>query len=396
MVSFQVRMNLRLSTIVITDPTELDKENNLDDFIESYSNIPFIFSSFIKNAMLQKTRKNQIPTVVIVKLDKEIVGLAPLLLKQRVGIRYCESLFDFWSSLDFVINDKYRKTVINHILNLIFKHLRCKYSVLHFSYESPNLEDFNQIGMLTRLLYLEAEDPSLDYWTIPVNCSWDEFQKSKGRYFRKKLRSIERKLNAAGQWKLALVENDNVSLSENSAIDKVLNIDRQSWKSKSRQLLELNDEDENLLWFLKSSLPNKDSPLRFRRRIWFLELENQPIAYTISFHYKGVAFFTKTSFVEKYRNLSPGTFVNKAAIMDVFDRKEDKTIDFMSNMPLVNFWGVSCLQRVRIIFGYGLIFKLLLAGRNFYQILKPDVKFESSSDYWLATTAKAQLQSTQI
>jgi hypothetical protein len=395
--SFQeTHTNMKLTTIFITDPVALHKENNLDDFIESYSNIPFMFSSFMKNAMLQKTHNNQIPTIVIVKLNKEIIGVAPLLLKQRIGIRYCESLFEFWASSDFVINGKYRKTVINHILNLIFKQLRCKYSVLHFSYESPNLEDFKQICKLTKVHCLETKDPSLDHWIIPVNCSWVEFQKSKGRYFRKKFRSIERKLNAAGEWKLVLVENNNESLGENSAIETVLTIDRKSWKSKSRQLLKLNNEDEHLLWFLKSSSSNGDSSLRYRRRIWFLELEHQPIAYAISFHYKGIAFFAKTSFIEKYRNLSPGKFVNKAAIMDVFDRKEDKTIDFMSNMPLVNFWGTSCLQRVRIIFGYGLIFKFLLAGRNFYKVLKPDTKFESSSDYWLATTAKAQLQSAQI
>jgi len=89
--------NMKLSTTVITDPMALDTENNLDGFIESYSNNPFIFSSFIKNAMFQKAHKNQIPTVVIVKLNKEIIGVAPLLLKQRAGIRYCEPLFDFWS-----------------------------------------------------------------------------------------------------------------------------------------------------------------------------------------------------------------------------------------------------------------------------------------------------------
>jgi len=250
--------------------------------------------------------------------------------------------------------------------------------------------------MLTKFHCFETKNPSIDHWIIPVNCSWAEFQKCKGRFFGKEFRSIERKLNAAGKWKLVLVENDNESLSENSAIDKVLAIDRLSWKSISRRFLGLNNEDETLVWFLKSSSSNKDNHLGYRRRIWFLELEHQPIAYTISFHYNGTSFFAKTSFIEKYRNLSPGKFVNKAAIMDIFDKKEDKTIDFMSNLPFVNFWGTSCLHRVRIILGYGLMFKLLLAGRNYYKVLKPDIKFESSSDYWLVTTAKAQLQSAQV
>jgi predicted acetyltransferase len=387
---------VKLTTTVITDPMVLDTESSLDTFIENYSNIPFIFSSFIKNAMFQKANKNQTPTVVIVKLNKEIVGVAPLLLKHRVGMRYCEPLFDFWSSIDFVINDKYRKTVINHIVNLIFKRLRCKYSLIYFSDESPNLNEFKQICMLNKFNCFETKDPSMDHWIIPVNCSWTEFQKSKGRIFRKKLRSTERKLNDAGKWNLFLIENHHDSLDGNSAIDKVLAIDRQSWKSIHRRLLGLSDEDEDLVWFLKSSSSNKDNPLSYRCKIWFLELEHQPIAYTMSFHYKGTAFFVKTSFIEKYRNLTPGKFVKKAAIKDIFDKKEEKTIDFMTNMPLVGFWGTSCLPRVRIIFGYGPMFKLLLEGRNFYKALRPDIKFESDSDYWLTATARAQLQSAQV
>jgi hypothetical protein len=392
----ETRSNMKLSTTVITSPSAFDTENELDDFTEGYSDTPFMFSSFLKNAMYQKIHKNQIPTVVLFKINKKIIGVAPLLLKQRAGVRYCEPLFDFWSSLEFVINDKYRQTVINYIPNLIFKQLRCKYLSMHFSCESPNLKGFKRICMLPKFHSFEMKDPYLDHWIIQVNCSWAEFQKSKGRFFGKEFRLVERKLNVAGKWNLVRVENDSESLDENSTIEKVLAIDRLSWKSISRRLLGLNNEDENLIWLLQSSSSNKDNHLGYRRRIWFLELEQQPIAYTMSIHYKGTAYFVKTSFIEKYRNLSPGKFVNRAAIMDIFDKKEDKVIDFMSNLPLVSFWGTSCLHRVRLIFGYGLVFKLLLAGRNYYKVLKPDVKFESSSDYWLATTAKAQLQSAQI
>jgi hypothetical protein len=78
---------MKISTKIITCPNEIIQiQKDLDTFLNSYSENPFILSPFIKYAMQSNIPRNSIPTVLVVKANERIIGLAPLLLRQRLGV----------------------------------------------------------------------------------------------------------------------------------------------------------------------------------------------------------------------------------------------------------------------------------------------------------------------
>jgi hypothetical protein len=100
-----------------------------------------------------------------------------------------------------------------------------------------------------------------------------------------------------------------------------------------------------------SSSSTKNNSKVLGRKVWFLELDGRPVAYTMVFQFKGVAYIMKTSFVEEYRRLGLGKSVMNAAIKDLFDKKEVQEIEFMTYLPMVRFWRATCMKRVRIRLG---------------------------------------------
>jgi hypothetical protein len=123
-------------------------------------------------------------------------------------------------------------------------------------------------------------------------------------------------------------------------------IERMSWKENWR-LQTACTIDKDLLWIWDSSLSAAKTNPDFKCKIWFLELNDQAIEYHLVIEYRGTAFFTKTSYAEKYRQLSLGIFVRNAIIADQFRRREVETIDFLTNLPYMKTWNVICLPRVR-------------------------------------------------
>ncbi len=379
---------MKVSARIITNPEELSEdENDLDVFLKECSENPFTLLPFIRNAMERDASINQVPAIIIVRVDGEIVGLAPLILKRHLGIRYAEFLTEYWTSPHFVIKDNYESMTMETVLHLVLKRLNSKFIVLNLNSDSPNLRDLKRVCVSNNIPFFEHSHQFMDYGIISANCSWDDYKKFCGLHFRKELRYIENKMNKVGKWKLTVVENYN-ECSEEAIYDKILAIEKLSWKEKHRQLTG-ETIDNSIIWFLKSSSSTNNNIIILGRKIWFLELNNQPVAYTMVLQYKGTAYIVKTSFVEEYRKLSLGKFVMYATIKDLFDKKEVQKIDFLTYLTLVEFWRANCLKRVRIRLGSGIIINLAYA-RSIFRTAVARLNHDNRCAY-AAPTARTQL-----
>lgn len=79
---------------------------------------------------------------------------------------------------------------------------------------------------------------------IPVDCTWDEFQQKKGR--RRIIRQIECKLDQIDTWNIEYTENVD---SRPEILEKILDIERRSWKqSSSNSLRARNVEELLMIW----------------------------------------------------------------------------------------------------------------------------------------------------
>lgn len=346
---------MKILTKIITNPHELAEiEKDLDTFSNSYTKNPFMLYPFIKSAMQLNIRSDQIPIILVSKIDEKIIGLSQVLLKRHFGVRAATFLLHYWVSPDFIIDDKYRENVLNHILYVLLKEMRCKLITLDLPAESPNLQALEQACITNKVNFRKKTEQYMSHRVIPIQCSWDDFQKVQGKYFRQRFRYIERNLNNTGKWKITLVESTNNEESTNDTFKKILHVEKMSWKETLRSRV-----DEDLLWIWKSSSSATKTNSDFERKIWFLELNDQTLAFTLVIQYKGTAFIAKTSFAEQYRRLCLGLCVNNAAIKALFDEKEVKRIDFMTSVPFTRIWATTCLPRVRYIISEGIIWNLL-------------------------------------
>lgn len=350
-------IELRLSIHAISDPrkiSEIDKE--LDSFIIKNSNNPFMLSVFIKKRMERALLKGSSPTVLIFMTDGKIVGIAPLLIRKKFGIRFVEWLFDYPYSPDFIFDTKYSEVCMKNSFNHIFSHLKCWFAILEVPAESQNLQIIERTCKTNHISIRKKNDARLNHRVVDVACAWDDFKKSRGKDFRAEFKNIERKLCAAGKYQVLIFENRD---HEQDAFQKIIDIEKTSWKQNWRLHHHASDDGLMSLW------EGSNSAIRncpdFKRGVWFLELNGHVIAYSLVVQYKETAYIAKTSFNSENRKLYPGIYIFNRAIRDLFNSGSIKTIDLMTNLSFMKKWASLNLLRIRLLLWKGVLPNLLVS-----------------------------------
>jgi hypothetical protein len=273
------------------------------------------------------------------------------------------------------------------MIRLVLGRLNAKSVVLDLNSDSPNLPALRSLCKLDGIPFFEHSHQFMDHGVISVDRSWDDYARSCGTGFAKELRAMRNRLDREGKWKVTVVANYD-ECSEEALHEKILAIEKLSWKEAHRRLTGQTD-DESLRWLLMSSSSTKDKSKVLGRKVWFLELDGRPVAYSMVFQYKGVAYIMKMSFVEEYRRFGLGKFVNYVAIKDLFDKKEVQKIDFMTYLPMMRFWRSSCKKRVRIRLGNrGIVY--LAYARSMLRKATTRLNHENERTYY-APVARLQL-----
>jgi len=86
----------------------------------------------------------------------------------------------------------------------------------------------------------------------------------------------------------------------------------------------------------------------FNWSVWFLEFNGQTWAYALILQYKETAFIVKTSYDERYRRFQPGIYINNAAIRELFNKRQVRKIDWLTDLPFHRNWTSMCLPRVGV------------------------------------------------
>lgn len=328
---------------VIPDSTKLlEIESAWSTLINKSSGNPFFLSGFVKEFMEFYQSEGCDPLVLAILADRTIVGVASLMRKKKFGVSFAKFLHNNWFSPDFIVNARYRETFIEQTLDFLFTTLRCQFLDLTLPADSPNLRILKQKCKASRI-NLWAQ-PDMGHCVIPVKCTWDEFKSSRGKNFRRKFKKIERNLDQAGSWKIICVEN----VDEGSdAFRKILDVERMSWKEEWRTQRNVR-EDQDLLMIWKGTQYSYGTEPNFTWRVWFLELNDQTLAYCLVLQYKEVAFIAKTSYDKRYRRFYPGVYTINAAIREMFNTSQVRNIDFLADLSFHRTWTSLCLPRVRV------------------------------------------------
>jgi hypothetical protein len=358
--------DLNVSIRVISDHNRLRKiESAWNALVNKCSNNPFLLSGFIKQFMEFNSSRGWTPLVLVISANSQIVGISPLKTKKKFGVRFVKFLPSTWLSPDFISDDQHREICLAHTLDFLFKTLRCQFVDLALSSDSHNLRIIKQTCETNKIhFYIK---PEMGHRILPVRGTWAEFEAFRGRYFRRKFNRAKRNLDRLGPWRITRTENGK---EEFGVIKKIFEIEKMSWKEEWR--VHTGKKDIDLLMILGASQHTAEIEPSFKWDVWFLELNNQALAYNLIIQYKEIAYCVKTSYGKRYEKLSPGIYVINTAIREFFNERQIRKIDFLTDLPFMETWTSLRLPRVRILMSRN---SVLLSIIKFALLSKPAKEF---------------------
>lgn len=336
----------KISVRVISDTKgilQMDREWNA--LVGTSCRNPFLLSEFVKE-FIESYHKDWAPLILVISFKHAIIGIAPLMIRKKFGVRSFRVSNPPWCS-EFIIDGQFRETSIASIVDFLFKTLKCKSADFTLPCDSSNLGSILQQCKVRRIHVKTL--PEMGRRIIPIRCTGAEFTAGQGKKFRKELRRIGRNLTKAGSWKTVCADGNE----RPEAIKKIFDVERNSWKLRARAQRG-ESTDEILMTVLRASRHLSKEP-KFKWNVWSMELGGKTIAYCIALEYNEVAFIVKTSYDEKYKRFHPGICVQNTIVHELFNSGRIKRIDFLSDLPYLRAWTNECIPRARVILAKGIL-----------------------------------------
>lgn len=344
---------MSFSLNVISNPKELVSIcRDWDDFVSQYSDNPFVLCKFMELYTKLSLSRWRL-CIIIGKLNNTLVGIAPLKIRQKFGVRVATFIISPENSVDFITREQYNIEFLRCVVNYLFEILKCNVVDLTFLSESHNLHIFQELCRAKQIKLFTQ--PFTGRRILKVGCTWEQFEKLKGSHFRRTFKRMENRLSKAGCYRVLCFDEATIMAD---VFQRILEIERLSWKESWRAKRKMRFDTDLLITWLAATQIYKINP-NFKIKVWFLELNNHLIAYAIVFLYKQVAVIVKTSYDARYKQYYPGMYLIHSIIQSIFKSGAAKIVDFMTDMEIMKNWTDLCLGRVRII----------ATKQRFYQLL---------------------------
>ena len=305
----------------ITHISELQKLNHYWQMLIEYSNSDNLFVTYewISTWLKHFWKNKPILFLLVKNNNNKPIGLAPFLIEQEKD-RLIFPINAYSHRPDFVFISNKKET-----LRIIFGYLKKKFKkfklYLHeVETHSPLVQLLPDILTECNLINIFKESHASPF--LRITTDWQTYFKSKSRHFRSEQKRKLNKIKKAGQVNFVKVSKLNQC---NSAIEDILNIERNSWKEKTKTSFTavpgLKDFYSDLAYICAQN--------RWLQ-IYLLYFNSKPIAHIYGIVYKNKYYALKTSYHESYKKLSPGVVLFNYALQDVFE----------SNLKEFDFLGV--------------------------------------------------------
>jgi CelD/BcsL family acetyltransferase involved in cellulose biosynthesis len=340
---------------IITDFSQLKEEvkKHWDSLVKENSENPLLLYDFTFSFMQVNSSKGWAPRILLGYENNELVGIAPLIIKKIAGVQLATFIIKAYDNSDFIVKKEYQKVFLSSVLEYLFKKINVKIADLTFHSENSNFDVFKEECTAIKISY-EIED-YMKYCIVPVSFAFERFEANLSKSSRYKIRRSYKKVNSEGQVKIISLEDT----SNSAVVNKIMQIEKESWKETWRFQKGMVEDPELPVILNCSETLAKSNP-DFKRRIMFLEFNNQPIAFLISITYKHRMLLIKTSFDKNFQKYSPGIILWHEGIRKGFEDKNIQKIDFQTDLPFMNFWHPTRFNRTRMLVVKGLLPKIII------------------------------------
>jgi hypothetical protein len=337
-------MNLEMNTSILII-SKYDRFVEIKEFwdikIREQVQNPHLYSCMLSELWKVAKTLGEKPLLIIFLLRNKIIGFAPLKIKSTFGFRKVSNLYKY--IYPEVFENKYRKFCMDKMIDLLFNRFNCKSAEITFEEKSSNKKALEN-SCLRKGLYFKncPMENSIDNKAIiPIKTNLDDFQKALGKNARSNLKKTVNKLGRLGSWQVHKEE------LHNSSIKKIYDIEKHSWKNNLTGKNKLI-KDQGLACTIRGITKNNETNSFFKSKAWFLEINGIPASYQLVLKHKKIAYFIKTSFDSRFKQASPGKFLMKCVIDQLFQEQTTEEIDFITNIPLVNIWKPVVKKRVTV------------------------------------------------
>ncbi len=307
--------------------------------LASKSENPYYLRGFIEQFFKSAIKLKQKPLCLIYFSEQKAVGIAPIAISHWRGVfRIASFLTGSDLDPDFVVEEKYREQFIHETIDFLFRKMGC--TSIDFSMPSKT----RSLQILKKTSKPHIVRATTGHSVLFFEETWAEFEKRRGRNFKKFFRNIERRLTLSGNWTIEFASN---KYAPAEIKEYFLEIEKESWKQNYRAERGI-ERDEGLLELFTAATNTQLTEAGFKWEVAFLEVNGKKIAYSFYYQYKGTVFLCKTSFDDNYKKCYPGVYINNAVIREVFNNAAIKRIDFMTDLPFHYRWAPKKTARSRI------------------------------------------------
>jgi CelD/BcsL family acetyltransferase involved in cellulose biosynthesis len=278
-------------------------------------------------------KKNKQLNILIIKVGDEIKGIAPFYVgkKRFMGLSY--NILRFLGDqevcseyLDLIMNNTINVTVLKEIYNFLSND-SC-WDCIHFV-------DFNQksklIGLLESLSNLKKckmhqTTTTLNHYII-LPKSWEEYLSMISNHFRKKFKKNFKRLNQDFTVKFEDV-TQNKNFDPYHSMKLMMEIHEQRWKSKRKYGVFKRKKFSQFHILVSERLLQRNL-----LRLFFLFLNDHPVAVRYGFEYMNKYYSYQAGFLPKYQEYSIGTISRLLNIQNSIEKNLTEFDFLRGNLP---------------------------------------------------------------
>jgi CelD/BcsL family acetyltransferase involved in cellulose biosynthesis len=276
-----------------------------------------VFQSFPYNYVCHKYHEKESKLeIIVVREDKEIVGIGPFVIRKRFGVTQIEPIggTNQIAYFGMLVSDE-RVDVVASIAKTIAE--RYPKGIIHIPYFNSGNFEINV--MFAKLLSMGWKEirwvRNISHFMIVKN-GFEEYLSWKSSKARYNIRRKWIKLQGSGDVKI--IKYSHIDLSEN-IVDRMANIQKRSWLYR-RGIDTLDSPFYKEL--ILSLAENKNA------EAFILTIDDRDIAFVLNYCSQNVHYLMYTAFEETASNLNPGGNLDKYCF-EYLCKKNNIIYDFM-------------------------------------------------------------------
>lgn len=274
-------------------------------------------------ALLTSHVKEDIYRMLVVRNTQEIVGFVPLVISEtkKLGfsIAWLRPLSEYYSTHSDLLLQNVNEKIAGAFVTALYR-LEDKWDVFRMNEiveTNPILDPIERHLQTRSIPYaIKTEQPK---FYIRLNGTFQEYLQKRSGKLRNNLKRSEKKIGDKGHMECSKYQRQS---EWEDGYNQLLYVDEHSWKQGHGTAITSIEKQKRFYRDLCQGASETG-----RLRIYIFRINHEPAAYRLGF-VKGRRYFSlKTSYVEKYRAIGPGTILTARVIEDLF-REGFEEFDF--------------------------------------------------------------------